>query len=170
MADISLRESMKHALPSKSSIGSKRSTKIYEKKEKILNKSQKQALIEKSNRGRKAKETDKYVIESDKKIEEWRKQIKAGIDEKGKKLTNAEKQKLRNRISALQSRVRKKQEIDEPDEINEKVIEFIKIIQEIAKTNEKDNVIDRIKSKQSSQTSAFKQIIKKNSSKDSKSK
>ena len=67
MADISLRESMKHALPSKSSIGSKRSTKIYEKKEKVLNKSQNQVLIEKSNRGRKAKETDKYVIESDKK-------------------------------------------------------------------------------------------------------
>ena len=127
-------------------------------------------MIEKSNRGRKAKETDKYVIESDKKIEEWRKQIKAGVDEKGKKLTNAEKQKLRNRISALQSRVRKKQEIDEPDEINEKVNEFIKIIQEIAKANEKDNVIDRIKSKQNNQTSAFKQIIKKNSSKDSKSK
>ena len=51
-----------------------------------------------------------------------------------------------------------------PDEINERVEEFIKVIQEVAKANEKDNIIDRIReNEQIELQEGFKSVSKKNS-------
>ena len=57
-------------------------------------------------RGRKRTEDEKYFEWSRTKINNWMKQLVAGKD-----LTPKEKQKLRNRISALKSRMAKKLEL-----------------------------------------------------------
>ena len=52
-----------------------------------------------------------------------------------------------------------------PDEINERVSEFIRVIQEVAKANEKDNIVDRIReNEQVYLQEGFKSVSKKNSS------
>ena len=60
----------------------------------------------KKQRGRKQTETQKYIQESEKKIKEWKDELK-----NNKKLKREEKQKLRNQISAQQSRLKKKIEM-----------------------------------------------------------
>ena len=87
------------------------------------NKEQHQDL-EKKKRGRKPSETNKYYKDSEANIAKWTKELKGGFkldektsqvirDERGHsiKLTSGDKQKLRNRISALQSRMKKKEEL-----------------------------------------------------------
>ena len=80
--------------------------------------------MEKKKRGRKPSETNKYYKDSEANIAKWTKELKGGFkldektsqvirDERGHpiKLTSGDKQKLRNRISALQSRMKKKEEL-----------------------------------------------------------
>ena len=58
-----------------------------------------------------------------------------------------------------------------PDEINERVSEFIRVIQEVAKANEKDNIVDRIRdNEQIYLQEGFKSMPKKNSSLEAKGK
>ena len=55
----------------------------------------------KKSRGRKSIETNKYIKDSRKKITEWQEQLK-------KNPTKEERHSLRNKISALESRIQKR--------------------------------------------------------------
>lgn len=61
---------------------------------------------EKQKRGRKMTEPDKYYEESNINIQQWKKTLASE-----KTLTAIEKQRLRNKISALKSRMSKKSEL-----------------------------------------------------------
>ena len=62
----------------------------------------------KNNRGRKLTEINKYCFESEQKIKGWKEKLK-----NDKSLTSADKQKLRNQISAQRSRSNKKLEMEQ---------------------------------------------------------
>ena len=63
-------------------------------------------------RGRKKTEPEKYYHETETKIAAWKKELKSDVSKNGKKLTEGEKEKLRNRISAQRSRSNKKLELE----------------------------------------------------------
>ena len=95
----------------KSNRSNKRNKKAEQKEEIGLRKSQKLALIKKdSKRGKRASDFHKYVSESQETMEEIKAQIKEGKDKDGKKLNKGELDKMRRRLSALVSRVRKRVE------------------------------------------------------------
>ena len=54
----------------------------------------------KGKRGRKMMGTDKYVKESEKKINEWKELLKLGVWPDGKPVTESDIAKLKNQISA----------------------------------------------------------------------
>ena len=62
-------------------------------------------------RGRKLTEPNKYFFESEQKIKEWKEILKSNRNKDGRPLTNEDKQKLRNQISAQRSRSNKKIEV-----------------------------------------------------------
>ena len=62
-------------------------------------------------RGRKLTEPNKYFFESEQKIQEWKERLKSNKRADGRPLTNEDKQKLRNQISAQRSRSNKKIEV-----------------------------------------------------------
>ena len=68
----------------------------------------------KRKRGRKLTEASIYYQASKSNIDEWQKELNSGKNKTtGKDLTAKEKQKLRNRISALKSRMSKKSELSD---------------------------------------------------------
>ena len=71
----------------------------------------------KRKRGRKLTPAEDYYKTSKENIGAWQAELNSGKDKKtGKDLTPKEKQKLRNRISALKSRMSKKEELAELEE------------------------------------------------------
>ena len=71
----------------------------------------KDANAEPKRRGRKVTEPNKYFAESQEKIDEWKKILDRGRDDNGRILTKKQKEGLRNRISAQESRRKKKLEL-----------------------------------------------------------
>ena len=65
----------------------------------------------KQKRGRKMTQPDIYYEESEKNIQKWKSILKSGQTEEGVKLEAVDKQRLRNKISALKSRMSKKTEL-----------------------------------------------------------
>ena len=63
-------------------------------------------------RGRKKTEPKKYFHETEEKIAAWKNELKCDMNKNGKKLTEDEKKKLINRISAQRSRSNKKLELE----------------------------------------------------------
>ena len=63
-------------------------------------------------RGRKKTEPKKYFLETEKKITAWKNELKRDVNKYGEQLTEEEKEKLRNRISAQRSRSNKKLEME----------------------------------------------------------
>ena len=63
-------------------------------------------------RGRKNTESSKYLIKTERKIAAWKNELAGGLNEKGDNFTEKEKQKLRNRISAMSHRANKKFELE----------------------------------------------------------
>ena len=73
-----------------------------------------QGELGKRKRGRKLTEASLYYKTSKDNIDTWQKELNSGkSNTTGKDLTPKEKQKLRNRISALKSRMSKKEELSE---------------------------------------------------------
>ena len=97
----------------------------------------------KKQRGRKQTETQKYIQDSEKKIKEWKDELK-----NNKKLKREEKQKLRNQISAQQSRLKKKIEmqhfLDQIQFFKDQFLELAKVLNTEMDPTTKDNVLDKI--------------------------
>ena len=97
----------------------------------------------KKQRGRKQTETQKYIQDSEKKIKEWKDELK-----NNKKLKREEKQKLRNQISAQQSRLKKKIEmqhfLDQIQYFKDQFLELAKVLNTEMDPTTKDNVLDKI--------------------------
>ena len=128
-------------------------------------------MIDKTARGRKPKGIEQYIESSNAKIADWRIQIKNGKDNQGRKLNATEKQKLRNCISALQSRMRKKQETVQHDEISDRIDSFVNIILNSSKASERDSLLDRVRrNEQRDQTDEFKQLAGESRQKDQRGK
>ena len=64
-----------------------------------------------TKRGRKLTEPTQYFNDSQRKITEWKKYLQTGLWSNGKQLSEKDILDLRNRISALKSRVSKKLEL-----------------------------------------------------------
>ena len=70
-----------------------------------------ESVQKKKKRGRKMMESDKYVQESENKINEWKNLLKVNKWPDGKPLTEGDVAKLKNQISAQRSRANKKMEV-----------------------------------------------------------
>ena len=70
-----------------------------------------ESIKKKKKRGRKMMASDKYVQESENKINEWKNLLKENKWPDGKPLTEGDIAKLKNQISAQRSRANKKMEV-----------------------------------------------------------
>ena len=75
--------------------------------------------------------------------------IQKGIGEKGETLDSKGKQMYRNRVSALQSRIRKKLETnlheEKHGEVNERIDEFIEVIKDVITLDQKGIIVSKLK-------------------------
>ena len=107
-----------------------------------------ESVQKKKKRGRKMMESDKYVQESENKINEWKNLLKVNKWPDGKPLTEGDVAKLKNQISAQRSRANKKMEVQalqkQIQSIHQQVKIVIKAISEEAKPEQKQRIVDNI--------------------------
>ena len=107
-----------------------------------------ESVQKKKKRGRKMMESDKYVQESENKINEWKNLLKVNKWPDGKTLTEGDVAKLKNQISAQRSRANKKMEVQalqkQIQSIHQQVKIVIKAITEEAKPEQKQRIVDNI--------------------------
>ena len=107
-----------------------------------------ESVQKKKKRGRKMMESDKYVQESENKINEWKNLLKVNKWPDGKTLTEGDVAKLKNQISAQRSRANKKMEVQalqkQIQSIHQQVKIVIKAISEEAKPDQKQRIVDNI--------------------------
>ena len=107
-----------------------------------------ESVQKKKKRGRKMMESDKYVQESENKINEWKNLLKVNKWPDGKTLTEGDVAKLKNQISAQRSRANKKMEVQalqkQIQSIHQQVKIVIKAIGEEAKPDQKQRIVDNI--------------------------
>ena len=108
----------------------------------------KDANAEPKRRGRKVTEPNKYFAESQEKIDEWKKILDRGRDDNGRILTKKQKEGLRNRISAQESRRKKKLELQTLKEKQAKLEKDFKIIldalDEVINEEDKEKVTGKL--------------------------
>ena len=92
--------------------------------------------------------TDKYVQESEKKINEWKELLKLGVWPDGKPVTESDIAKLKNQISAQRSRANKKMEVQALQEqiqaIHKQVKLVLKTVNDEMMPDQKQKIVDNI--------------------------
>ena len=110
----------------------------------------------KGKRGRKMMECDKYIQESEKKINEWKELLKTGVWPNGKPVTENDVAKLKNQISAQRSRANKKMEVKALQEqilaIHKQVKLVLKTVSEVM-PDQRQKIVDNIYSGSSNKPS-----------------
>ena len=110
----------------------------------------------KGKRGRKMMESDKYIQESEKKINEWKDLLKTGVWPNGKPVTENDVAKLKNQISAQRSRANKKMEVKALQEqilaIHKQVKLVLKTVSEVM-PDQRQKIVDNIYSDSSNKPS-----------------
>ena len=110
----------------------------------------------KGKRGRKMMECDKYIQESEKKINEWKELLKTGVWPNGKPVTENDVAKLKNQISAQRSRANKKMEVKALQEqilaIHKQVKLVLKTVSEVM-PDQRQKIVDNIYSDSSNKPS-----------------
>ena len=110
----------------------------------------------KGKRGRKMMECDKYIQESEKKINEWKDLLKTGVWPNGKPVTENDIAKLKNQISAQRSRANKKMEVKALQEqilaIHKQVKLVLKTVSEVM-PDQRQKIVDNIYSDSSNKPS-----------------
>jgi len=103
---------------------------------------------EPKKRGRKLTEPKKYFDESQKKIDEWRRILTQGQYDNGKVLNKKQKEGLRNRVSAQESRRKKKLELKSlQDKLNDLGINFstiLDVLEEFVNEEDKGKVANEL--------------------------